>query len=81
MHKFHEVGCHNMIQIFYNRGEIIVAWILVMLNIFQLLLLILALYLICIIFIEKRQRSDSILNLRMKLKDNDDRVYMTSACL
>ena len=72
MHKFHEVGCENIIKNYYKQIEIYVAWAMASLNIFQLLLLVLSLYLICILFFEKKP------SFKRKLKEDDDRLYMTS---
>lgn len=50
MHKFHEIGCESILKAYYNQIEMYVAWTLAFFNIFQLFLLVLALYLICMIF-------------------------------
>ena len=72
MHKFYEVGCENIMRIYYKQVEVYVAWAMASLNMFQLLLLVLSLYLLCMIFFEKKSNSEP------KLKEDDDRLYMTS---
>ena len=54
MHKFHEVGCEHIVKSYFQQLEMYVAWTLAFLNLYQLVLLVLALYLICMIMLDKR---------------------------
>ena len=54
LHKFYEVGCENIIKLYYKQIEVYLAWLLAFLNLFQLILLLLTLYTICIIFFDKK---------------------------
>jgi hypothetical protein len=91
MHKFHDIGCESILNAYYNRIEIWIAWLLAILNVFQLVLLVLALYLLCMIFFNQRNfnsssRKSSSLNVDRNdlnsieeedLNDND-KIFMTS---
>jgi hypothetical protein len=52
MHKFHEVGCETVLKYYYSSVELHVAWSIAFLNVFQLILLILSLYLLCMMFFD-----------------------------
>jgi hypothetical protein len=54
LHKFHEVGCEGTLRHYYHRLEVYVAWTLACFNLFQLTLLVLSLYLLCMVFFNKR---------------------------
>ncbi|CAF1052422.1 unnamed protein product [Brachionus calyciflorus] len=69
MNKFHEVGCENIVKSYYLKIEIYIAWSIAFLNLFQLILLVLSLYLLCMIFFD-RQESD-----RASSKDSDSHTY------
>lgn len=93
MHKFHEVGCENMVKVYYKHTEMTIAWIMASLNMFQLVLLILSLYLLCmIIFNNKTNKKDDLNsttlteefdqdNINYIHNPNSSRYYMTSAYL
>lgn len=55
MHKFHEIGCESIVKSYYLKIEIYVAWSIAFLNLFQLVLLVLSLYLLCMIFFDKQK--------------------------
>lgn len=85
MHKFHEVGCENIVKGYYMKIEIYVAWTIAFLNLFQLILLVLSLYLLCMIFFDKKDEADSKSNSNAyeTFDANDDEedpnhLYMTS---
>ena len=59
MHKFHEVGCANVLRAYYGRLEMAVAWLLALFNLFQLALLVLSLYLLCIVFFRERDEQEA----------------------
>ncbi len=52
MHKFHEIGCEGLVRNYYNKIEVYVAWSLAVVNLFQLILLVLSLYLLCMIYFD-----------------------------
>jgi len=52
MHKFHEIGCEGLVRNYYNKIEIFIAWSLAVVNLFQLILLVLSLYLLCMIYFD-----------------------------
>ena len=79
MHKFHEVGCDTIFQIYYQRLEIYIAWVMALLNLFQLTLLVLALYLICMIFVQKKGRSSLL--FAKKYKAHSEHANMTNSYL
>jgi hypothetical protein len=53
-HKFHDFGCESILKQYYNQLEIYIAWVLAFFNLFQLTLLVLSLYLLCMVFFTKR---------------------------
>jgi hypothetical protein len=61
MHKFHENGCDETLKFYFNKGEAYTVSVLALLNLYQLVLLVLALYVICMLFVEKRRRSSEFL--------------------
>lgn len=52
--KFYEVGCETGLRVYYRRFEFYTIWILALATILQLTLLILTLYSLCILMVEKR---------------------------
>lgn len=56
MHRFHEVGCMNTIKYYYVSVELYAAWFIAFMNLYQLILLVLSLYVICILFFDKTNR-------------------------
>ena len=84
LHKFHEVGCENIVSGYYNKIESNAAWIFVFLFLFQLILLVLSLYLMFILLITNRTSGKSESsnntdesNARDESQD-DERMYITS---
>ncbi len=60
MHKFHEVGCEKNLLAHYKHIEVSIAWLLAFLNLFQLILLILSLYLLCMVIFNKKTEKQSL---------------------
>jgi hypothetical protein len=78
MNKFHEIGCETIIKSYYNQIEIYVAWTMAFLNIFQLVLLVLSLYLLCILFFERNSPSSKSSDIYGNEEQDNDRLYITS---
>jgi len=79
MHKFHEVGCDTIFQNYYRWLEVYIAWIMGLFNLFQLTVLVLALYLICMVFLQKKRRSSLL--FAKKYKENSEHVIMANPYL
>ncbi|RNA20297.1 CD81 antigen-like [Brachionus plicatilis] len=86
MNKFHEVGCENIVKNYYMKIEIYIAWSIAFLNLFQLILLVLSLYLLCMIFFDKKDKekmawrnseSNGYENFD-RIENDNDQLYMTS---
>lgn len=60
VNKYHEIGCENLIKIYYKNNEAYVIWLLAFLTVLQLVLLLLALYLLCISLIRSKKRNKTI---------------------
>lgn len=88
MHKFYEVGCENILKIYYSQIEVYVAWILALLNFFQLVILLLTMYTTCILFFDKNIYFKSEFGGQRMEEDeeqdedeHDHHLYMTSCYL
>lgn len=51
--RYHELGCKNFVSNYFKQIEVSIAWVMAFLNLFQLVLLVLSLYFLCIIFFDK----------------------------
>lgn len=74
MYKFHEVGCERIMKYYYQMIELYLAWTLAFLNMFQLVLLVLSLYLLCMMFFDndlKMGKSSTKWNFRIFKKENE----------
>jgi hypothetical protein len=69
-HKFHEIGCESSIKIYYKQLETYAIWTLALLTVLQLVLLLLALYVMCILFFDKKS---------LKRADSSTSTFRTSA--
>jgi hypothetical protein len=74
MHKFYEVGCETIVKIYYKQLEVYVAWSLAFMNLFQLVLLLLSLYTICILFFDKNNYMNTEFTQQQFHNDHDDDV-------
>lgn len=82
MHKYHEVGCEKIVKSYYNQIELYFAWIVAFLNIFQLILLVLSLYLLCMVFFDRKIRNNKFSSSSSdevgERDSDDDRLYINS---
>ena len=77
MHKFHEIGCKNMLKSYYNEIELKIVFMMILLNLFQLIILVMVLYLISIIFFDKK--NDTYSNQEMiEMYQKDERIPITN---
>ena len=84
MNKFHEVGCENIIRSYFRQIELYIVWIMTFLNLFQLILMILSLYLMFTLFILKKSgnkkddTSSQMTESNIDTNDDDNNMFITS---
>lgn len=49
-----KIGCERIVRYIYQTAELYVAWTLAFLNMFQLIILVLALYVLCMVFYDQK---------------------------
>jgi len=66
------VGCERIVKYMYQTAELYVAWTLAFLNMFQLVILVLTLYVLCMMFYDNDENSTDEMGPYEEEKFNED---------